>query len=75
MTKRHERSDELFSKNTWRGVFLYIESVIADETYVKFSSMMQKNYSIIDQQVVTWRRDEAIAAARAILKHFGEGVE
>lgn len=71
-TKLYDGTLELVKESTYLGGFLHTQQVTTDGIKVNFMSLMQKNYSVIDKEILSLTREEAIAAARAILQHFNE---
>ena len=74
MAKQYDGSDSLIKTFNTMGEIQYSENVIARGDYVEITTLLQRNYKIIQQERVSISSKSAIAAARAILKHFGEEV-
>ena len=64
----------LHHKSVWLGGVEVREEVYASDFDVRFFLMVH-NEDQYDRKKVTMGKDSAIAAARAILRHFNEGME
>ena len=62
-----------WSKTSTSSTFFESNGVLDHADAVEFRSVLWRGDDIINKDSVFMSRDEAIAAARSILKHFGEG--
>lgn len=73
MGLRHDGSYSIYDKFVVVGEFQFSQGAVATDKRVEVSTMLQKNYSMMERQVVSLSKEEALALAAAITKHFEGG--